>query len=256
MKRSLVSFQGECPLKCKHCYTTELNRQQMMDLETVVSSIEDENSDIIYVSHDYENFFDQEKGIELCERLFEKYNKHLFIITRMALKTAIINRLKQLYIYMRTRRKIIIFSESIFALESYNVSEDCETPEKRIETLNRVADIGIPTILMLRPVFPKKYVKLEEYRELIDRVKVTAVVTSGLIVTDSIIDKLNMRKESLKFSANLGSEYLSSLNPESIHYVDVTEELKYIEQECKNRGIPCYRHSMEAVEQIIAGKGI
>lgn len=254
MKRSLVSFQGECPLKCKHCYTTEFHSPQIMDIETVVASIKGENPDIIYVSHDYENFADQEKGIELCEKLFEKYNKHLMIITRMVLESNIIHRLKQLYMYMQTHGKTLLFSESIFALESYRISECCAPPEQRIETINRVADIGIPTILMLRPVFPKKYVKLEEYLELINRVKVTAVVTSGLIVTDRIIEKLEMRKGCLRFSNNLGSEYLSSLNPEAVHYVDVSEELNYIEQECKKRLIPCYRHSMEAVEHIIAGK--
>lgn len=249
MKRELVSFQGKCPLNCKHCYTTELYRPILNEVDRVVESTE--NADIIYVSHDYENFYNQDKGIELCKKLFEMHHAHLLIITRVALNDRTIRELIDLSEKMKAEGKFLIFSESIFAMQSYMISECCADPGSRIEVLNKMHDAGIPTILMLRPIFPKKYVKLDEYREILDAVKTNAVVTSGLIVTDGIIEKLGWKVEELNFGENLGSEYLSSLDPETVHYVNVKEEKEFIISECHKREIPCFSHSMEAVRGIL-----
>ena len=254
MKRALVSFQGPCPLKCKHCYTPELNRASLSDTKDVVNSIKGTDAEIIYVSHDYENFYNQGKGIELCEKLFDKYHTHLMIITRMNLDDDIIKRLSALSVRMENEEKRLIFAESIFATDSYRISESeiCAPPRARIETLKKVKAKGIPTILMLRPVFPEKYVCLDEYKELLDSVKgyVNAVVTSGLIVTERILETLRISDE-MDYGVNLGSEYLSSL--ENTNYVNVENELKFIVNECRKRNLRCYLHSMNVVEEIVEG---
>ena len=69
--RVMVSFDGYCPLHCKHCYTYELHHQlkKQRTVDEIVESISGKQFDIIYVSQSYENFQKEEDGIELCKAL-------------------------------------------------------------------------------------------------------------------------------------------------------------------------------------------
>ena len=80
--RVLVSFDGICPMKCKHCYTYELNlASKNRSIDQIVLDLNDKKFDVIYLSQSYENFFDEKKGIELVRKLYDCYQKDIFIIT-------------------------------------------------------------------------------------------------------------------------------------------------------------------------------
>ena len=78
--RVLVSFTGTCPLECKHCYTLDQsepkNNNDIDEIEQIVESISGSSFDIIYVSHDRENFIDEHSGLRLVESLYDTYRRY------------------------------------------------------------------------------------------------------------------------------------------------------------------------------------
>ena len=105
---------------------------------------------------------------------------------------------------------------------------------------------------MVRPVFPNHIVPVKEYLDLVSKCvgTVDAIVTSGLIVTDSILRRLGIQREALSYLASGDSAYLDDLNDDSISYVDVEAELREIENKCCELSIPVYRHTMPALNAI------
>ena len=81
-KREIVSFDGPCPYNCKHCYTFGLKEENKhLTIENIINSLKGKEFDVIYVSHNKENFLKPSEGIKLCEELFSNYNKDIIAIT-------------------------------------------------------------------------------------------------------------------------------------------------------------------------------
>lgn len=256
--RVLISFDGKCPMKCKHCFTYELKKEEFSPrrIDEIIKDVNIEKSDIIYVSHTYENFIDEAKGIELCRKLYNKYSKDIFIITRCSLSDNAIIELKNLNSEMKRRGNQLFFAVSLCANESYGISENvdiCPTPQYRLYNLERLYRFGVKTILLLRPIFPDNIVSVIEYLELIKEAKnyIDAVISSGIIVTDSIMKQLNLSEMTLKFMKVGDSAYLDNIERDKIKYVDVESELKLIQNYCELNAIPFFRHSMPALSYIM-----
>ena len=82
-KRELVSFDGACPYKCKHCYTFGLNEENKnLSIDDIVESLKEKEFDVIYVSHNKENFINPKEGIYV-----ENYLKHTTKIFWQSLET-------------------------------------------------------------------------------------------------------------------------------------------------------------------------
>ena len=258
--RVLVSFGGYCPMKCKHCYTYEIEERRKEDsVGQLVEGISDKEFDVIYVSQSYENFFDEGKGIELCRGLFERYKKDILIITRSRLSDAALDALAHLCAEMKESGNRLYLAVSCFADESYGISENvelCATPEERLENLRRAYERGIHTILLLRPIFPSAIVPVRECMNLILRAKgyVDAVVSSGLIVTERILERLQLQGKELAYDEDGDSDYLKDLPKENVHFLDVEEELKQLEVLCGAEKVAFFRHSMPALNYIAGGQ--
>lgn len=254
--RALISLEGNCPMNCKHCFTYELDSQPANDdILAIITNLSPKDCDIIYVSQRYENFYDEECGYTLCNELFSKYHKDIFIITRSYLSDNMIQNLCSLNQKMSSERKNLILAVSVCADRSYSITENqdvCPTPTQRMQNLQRVHAVGIKTVLMLRPIFPNSIIPVSECTSLIERFSkcVDAVVASGIIVTDGILKRLQIDKSSLQYMPHGDSSYLANLQGKEVLYVDVEEELIEIENCCANVGIPCYRHSMSALNAI------
>lgn len=254
--RALVSFKGKCPMNCKHCYTFDLDDQEeISDVSEVVNANIPVDCDIIYVSQRYENFYDEEIGYDLCSSLYEKYHKDIFIITRSVLSDAMMQKLSDLNKQMAMKGHTLYLSVSICADASYAVTEDvknCPTPSQRISNLQRAHMHGIRTVLMLRPIFPDKIIPISECLSFISQYAycIDAVVTSGLIVTQNILKRLNLEQNELAYNSTGDSSYLADLQGKDIYYVDVEDELRQIESQCAMNHVPCFRHSMPALNFI------
>ena len=254
--RALISFEGKCPMNCKHCFTYELDTQPPNDdIPTIISNLSPKDCDIIYVSQRYENFYDEDRGYSLCNELFAKLHKDIFIITRSFLSDNMLQKLCVLHQKMRSEGNNLFLAVSICADKSYTVTENediCPTPSQRMQNLQRAHTCGIKTVLMLRPIFPNSIIPVSECTALISQFSkcIDAVVTSGLIVTDGILERLQIDKHTLSYMPDGDSSYLSNLKGKDILYLDVETELHEIERSCSIAGIPCFRHSMPALNSI------
>lgn len=243
---------------CKHCFATEINNGECENsIDEVMNSIQKEKDEfeIIYVSHYKENFTDQELGIELCKRLFEKYKKDICITSRSVLNDEGIQKIISLNHAMSEQNCRIFWCESIPALQSAGITENLNkipTPEDRLTFLGKLKDAGICAIITVRPLFPSRVIGTDEINKLLELSvgKVDAVITGGLILTDSIEKRLGLNTKNWKFYECNQSAYLIGSGIEKARYVDVDDEVKNLKSKCNELGLPFFLHSTEAINNL------
>ena len=257
--RVLVSFSGRCPLECKHCYTLDRDwpksNQDIDEIEQIVASVQDSIFDIIYISHDRENFIDEQAGFQLTESLYETFHKSILIITRKCLCQDTINKLAALRKKMVANNHSLFVAVSIPANSSYEITEKIDriaTPLDRCELLKSLHQNNITSIFMARPIFPKYIIPTDEVVEMISDYHdyIDAVVASGLAVNNSILERLKLSEDGLRFLPGNHSEFLIGSSAKNIQYLDVNSELKEIEKVCCENGIVFSTHSMDALNQL------
>lgn len=255
-KRVFVSFDGYCPMRCRHCYTYELaNREHSRSCQKLVDDLMEKEFDVIYLSQTYENFFEEQKGIDLCKALYQKYEKDIYIITRSRLSEEGVAALSVLNQNMRKRGNKLYFAVSVCGNESYGITEDifkCPTPLERLDNLRRLHEKRISTILLVRPLFPDQIIRLAECKALVNMASgyADAVISSGLVVTDVIIKRLGLNTAVLKYGKNGNSDYLANINSEQVRYLDVERELTELGSYCESLRLPFFKHSMPALNYL------
>lgn len=256
-KRAFVSFDELCPYQCKHCYTYGIHRKNNRTVDEIVDSISAEEFDIIYVSQKTDNFSNPARGIDLCERLFSRYQKDLFIITRNAFAEDDLSALLKLKQRMEKSARRLFVAVSLNATESIHISEDIEkacTPDKRIEFIKTLALNGFYPILMLRPVFPDRLIPVAECLQLVDELStyISCVVTSGLGINQDILGRLGLVEADFTFLKD--QEYLNGAIDCEIRFVDVNYELQRIADKCNDLGVPVFSHSIPALNYVLMSK--
>ena len=258
-KRQLVSFTGYCPMNCKHCYTYDLPLNKAKcdsdEIEELIAYLDDA-CDVIYISRSRENFIDEEAGIKLVEGIFHRFQKHILIITRKCLSDAIINRLAIINSKMKEKNLLLSVAISIPANESYYLTEDkshINTPNDRCDCIRRLHIAGITTIFMARPIFPDRIIPIDEVIGLIktNASYIDGVVASGLAVNPSILKRLNMEEESFNYLSGDNAEFLIGSEAKDIKYIDVSSEIKRIQDACLTLSLPFSSHSMEVLNMLI-----
>lgn len=257
--RALVSFSGKCPLECNHCYTLDSDciktSQDVDEIEQIIASIRSSPFDIIYVSHDRENFIDEQAGVKLTKALYETFHKSILIITRKCLCQDTIKQLANLSEKMINNNHTLFVAVSIPANSSYGITEKKDriaTPSDRCELLKRIHENGIKSILLARPIFPDSIIPTIEVIEMISSYHsfIDAVVASGLAVNHSILERLAINEDCFKYLPGNHDNYLIGSSAKNIKYIDVNVELTRIKKECNNKEIIFSTHSMDALNQI------
>ena len=117
--RVFVSFDGQCPYNCKHCFSFECKQQSPpRTLDQIIESLQNLSFDVIYVSQKRENFINPELGLLLCEKLFERYRCNIVIITRNVFSAINQERLISLKNKMSVYGKYLFIGVSIVGNES------------------------------------------------------------------------------------------------------------------------------------------
>lgn len=257
--RVLVSFSGRCPLECKHCYTLDSdchkNIQDMDEIEQIIAAVRGLTFDIIYISHDRENFIDEQAGVQLTEELYETFHKSILIITRKCLSQETVIQLAALSKRMANNDHTLFVAVSIPANSSYGITENRDriaTPLDRCELLKRLHLNGINSIFLARPIFPNSIIPIYEVIEMISSYHdyIDAVVASGLAVNDSILERLALSEDRFKFLPGNHSNFLIGSSAKNIKYIDVNSELTIIEKECNEKEIVFSTHSMDAINKL------
>lgn len=255
-KRELVSFDEVCPFNCKHCYTFELNRTgDSRTIDEIVDSLADKEFDIVYVSQRKDNFVNPDEGIELCEKLYDKYNCNLIAITRNIFNNKQLERLNILNMKMRCNDRYLFFAVSVPALESAELTEDLNkipTPKERMKFLNDISKKGILNILLIRPLFPNNLIPIDESITLIEQCKdfVDCVVSSGLAVNEYILRRLNLKEEDFIYTDE-HLDYLVGAIEGDVKYVNVKKEIELLKITCKKCNIPFFEHTIPAINYLI-----
>ena len=254
--RALISFDDICPYQCKHCYTLDIPRKPVnRSMEEIVDSISTCKFDIVYISQRRENFVDPNVGIELCEMVFKRYKCNIFIITRNVFENEHILKLKKLKEKMEMEGKHLFVAVSVFATHSYMQSENpniVPSPYERISFLKTLAEEGFFTITLIRPVFPKKIIPIEELYEIVDLCKCNAnscVVSSGLAVNANILWRLGVDKSDFDYISN--SHYLEGAMEGVLDFIDVTKELSLLKEYCSNVNVPFFEHTISALNYLL-----
>lgn len=258
--RVIIGFDGVCPYDCRHCYVQGLDREKnkKRSVKELVDSIENEQFDIIYLSQKYENFFCEQAGFELSKSLYEKYKKDIYIITRCELSENIITKLSALNKQMLEKGHHLIIGVSFCAYQSYlkSESEMCPEPDMRIKCLQNLHNKEISTILLLRPIFPDKFIPVTELQNIIYNAAdyCDCIISSGLIASSKIMDRLCLDYENTKFLEKGDSSYLDDIGDEEFYFLDVEDEIEAIKEAAEAVGKPFFRHSMLALNSIIEKK--
>lgn len=258
-RRELVSFDDVCPFGCKHCYTFELNRTGYnRTIDEIVDSLMGKEFDVIYVSQRKDNFVNPDEGLELCEKLYDKYACNLIAITRNVFNDKQMDRLVKLNERMRSNNKYLFFAVSIPALETANYTEDLSkipSPIERIHFLESIGKRGITNILLVRPLFPNNMIPIEEVLRVIEQCIdfVSCVISSGLAINENILQRLDLKEEDFIYT-NEKIDYLVGAIEGNVRYIDVKREIEIIRKACKEWNIPFFEHSVPALNYMINKK--
>lgn len=256
--RQFISFSGECPFKCNHCYTfcSGYDKNDSGNSVTdIINELKEKQSrfDIVYISGHKENFINPDEGLLLCEELFANFLCDIMITTRCVFNDKQLRRLSLLNKNMKTKGRDLFFCASIPALESYKKLEPTSiipSPEERINNFIRVSEAGLYTVLTLRPLCPDEYIPVQELLRIVDKCKdyTTAVLSSGIVVNNQILGKLNGFPPDFKSEKKPLMPCLK--NDLSMQYVDVTNEIAAIKKKCVECQLPFFTHSMPVIEHI------
>lgn len=251
--RELVSFSGKCPLNCKHCFTKEIVKDSEVEneIEDIIGQLSGKVFDVVYVSHYKENFYNPEKGIRLCEEIYKVYQCDICVTTRCTFSGGLLARIKELNDKMRMNGNNLTFCISVPAYESYAKLEDktlIPTPQQRIDFAGQLKNMGVTSMVTVRPLFPANYIPTDEIHKIIDSCegKVDAILTGGACVSERILKDLGVEKETFTYDKKEKSEYLVGVEKE-FDAVNVESELKDLESYCELKRIRFFRHSMEAL---------
>ncbi len=253
-KRVFVSFDNYCPFQCKHCFSYGIKREKERSTDEIVDSLDGNCFDIIYVSQKNDNFYDPQRGLQLCKKLFDRYKSNLFIITRNVFNAEQLIELDNLKRALDRQNKKLFIAISLNAIESIGVSEDTAkvpSPDQRMEFIKALGDRGFEPILMLRPIFPNSIIPVSECIRVIEKTQesISCVVASGLGINNRILQQLGMKEDDFLYDDN--QEYLLGAIDCEIRFVKVCTELSRIKEKCRLLNIPFFEHSMPAINYLL-----
>ncbi len=254
-KRVLISVDDFCPFQCKHCYTYQIERDVKRTIDQIVASIANEKFDIVYISQRSDSFADPAVGLELCEKVFQRYKCNILIITRNILDNNQYQRLLELNKIMTAQNKMLFWACSVIGMESANVSENTHLIPKtteRIKFLSKLKTSNIRTMLLIRPLFPSFIIPNSEIEKIVELAANSAhcIITGPLMVNDKILMRLNIGEKTLKY-CNGDTEYLQGALAESMKYVDVSDEIAHLDKICNKLKVPLFKHSMPAINFLL-----
>lgn len=254
--RVFVSFDGLCRYHCKHCFSYDVVQPNPpRTIEQIVASIQNDHFDVVYVSQKNENFIDPDEGLALCEQIFSKYNCHIVIITRNVFGADHQGRLKNLYSRMKMHNKQLFVGISLVGLASSDFSEprtEIPLPEERIRFAVELYQQGIPSMLLIRPLFPEHIIPLSELQSIVDKVagNISCILSGALMVNEGILNRLGLCDSDLKYLKGGESEYLDGAISGSMRFVDVRNEMQQLKEYCNIKDVPFFEHSIPAINYL------
>jgi DNA repair photolyase len=159
--RVLTYSNITCPLECAYCFANEIirgheNEQGIYLSEEQFGLLEQLPPDIktIMLGCDTEFLQDKAQAIDVLKRL-STMGKDISVITKLPLNEEFVGQLTEIAGDLKANNNFTTFSVSLACTESKDKWEP-RTPsiQSRVDTLRRVANAGIDTMVAIRPLIP------------------------------------------------------------------------------------------------------
>ena len=158
--RVLTYSKLVCPLECKYCFVEALNNNQQKRVaylsEEQMSLLSQLPSEVrtIMLGCDTEFLQNREEALSVLEKLVV-LGKNISIITKLTPDIDFIEKLKIFSQRLSEQGNVLTFSISIPCIDSSSAWEPkVPTPDRRIESLNKASESGLPCMVAVRPLIP------------------------------------------------------------------------------------------------------
>lgn len=251
-----------CPYSCAFCYVKSgFMKYMKLEIDDIIEFLKKNKGkyDIVYISGDTDSFAPPrtDKAIELIKRISECIDVDITFTTRTTFNKDNLKKLKNINDYMKNKDCKLIASISVSRLSSANYIEPhpIPSPEERIETLKKLKQNGLYTILATRPFLP--IINADEYIEIIKRAKdfIDVVLGENWYANDNLINdvckdydinKINYVEKTMDFDNN----------DKVWKCYEAKETVEKVTQFCNENGIPFYMRSYPAIEYIRSIKSL
>ena len=245
-----------CPYNCAFCYVKSgFTKYTKLEIDNIMTFLNynKEKYDIVYISGDTDSFAPPrtEKAIDLIKRISENIDVDITFTTRTIFDEKSLEKLKYISNYMKNKNYKLIASISISRLYSANYIEPnpIPSPEERIETLKKLKENGLYTILATRPFLP--IITSNEYIEIINKAKdyIDAVLGEIWYADEKLIKDVckNIDMKEIKFIENTMD---FDDNDKVWKCYEAKETIEDVTKFCKDNKIPFYMRSRPAIEYI------
>lgn len=245
-----------CPYNCAFCYVkSDFMKYMKLEIEEIIKFLKKnkEKYNIIYISGDTDSFAPPrtDMGIELIKRISECIEVDITFTTRTTFSEESLTKLRNINDYMKNKKHKLIASISISRLYSANYIEPkpIPSPEERIETLKRLKENGLYTILATRPFLP--IIDADEYIEIIKRAKsyIYAALGETWYADEKLIKDVckNIDIKTIQFVDKMMD---FDNNNKIWKCYEAKETVQKVTKFCKDNKIPFYMRSNPAIEYI------
>lgn len=159
-ERVLTYSQLNCPLDCRYCFVEDINLEQtegvtyLSEKQLELLSQLPEKIKLIMIGCDTEFFQSKKDSLNTLE-LLSNLKKDISIITKLSLSQKIIEKLIVINNNLKQNNNFLTFSMTMPCYDSAKIWEPkIPSPKKRIETLEKVHQGGIKTLVAIRPLLP------------------------------------------------------------------------------------------------------
>lgn len=245
-----------CPYSCAFCYVkSDFMKYMKLEIEDIIKFLKKnkEKYNIVYISGDTDSFAPPRTdiSIELIKRISECIDVDITFTTRTTFNEESLKKLRNINDYMKNKNHKLIASISISRLYSadYIEPKPIPSPEERIETLKKLKENGLYTILATRPFLP--IIDANEYIEIIKRAKgyIHAVLGEIWYADEKLVKDVckNIEIKRIQFV----EKTMDFDNNNKIwKCYEANEIVQKVSQFCKDNEIPFYMRSNPAIEYI------
>lgn len=177
LNRAMVSLgplskKATCPHKCAFCYTQDgFSNYASLPIEQIIDFLKANfgKYEIIYISGDTDSFAPprKQKGLELLDEISKEFDIDILFTTRTVFNEDDLKKLETISKRQKNKGKLLFGCISIPRYHScgYIEPKPIPTPEERLKTLKALKNIGLVTVLAMRPFLP--VVNKEDYFDLV-----------------------------------------------------------------------------------------
>ena len=245
-----------CPYNCAFCYVKSgFMKYAKMEISEIIKFLEDNRGkyNIIYISGDTDSFAPPrtDKAIELLKTICENFDIDVLFTTRTTFNNKNLKQLKSISDHQKKKNHKLIACISISRLFSANYIEPypIPSPRKRIQTLEKLKENGLYTILTVRPFLPN--IKANEYIEIIKEAKSYSDVVLGEVwyADEKLIEKVcrDINVDQVKFVEKTMD---FDDNKKIWKCYEAKETVDSVTEYCRKNKIPFFMRSEPAVEYI------